>query len=190
MTSMPNRIVLASAAVLMEEPDLIDEVLKFLENFCENYFGGLKETKEHIENFNLTNLKISDGDVTKKIMKYVTNLDDALVKELLNENMEFFSVYNDIDYDETIYLSLNGNSLQIPIKSNEMFDRLEDLMSMELRNRGERLYKVARENSAESDVARNVLAYSFIERKLLVSIEKNLSNLLSISTFEFPHIQK
>jgi predicted mannosyl-3-phosphoglycerate phosphatase (HAD superfamily) len=188
MTSMPNRIVLASTAVLIKEPKLIGEVYNFLENFYENYFGGSKEIKiaDLLETLN------SDFDnvVTKKIMKYATNLDDPLIKEIMKEGSEFFSIYNDLDFDESILISLNGNSLQIPIKADEISDKLEELISIELRERGERLSELAKEYADIVDVARSVLAYSFIERKLLVSIDENLSNLLSISTFEFPQISK
>lgn len=190
MTSMPNRIVLASSAVLIKEPELIEDVLKFLENFYENYFGGSKK------DFSLDDLKTFkfinniDNDVTKKIMKYATNLDDPLIKEIMKEDLELFSVYNDVDYDESILISLNGNSLKIPIKSDEISDKFEELISIELGERGERLYQLAKDNSTDSDVAKSVLAYSFIERKLIVSIDENLSNLLSISTFEFPKILK
>lgn len=176
---MPNRIVLASKAVLSQEPELIEEVLKFLENFNENYFGSVK-----IEEIKVDNL------VSKKIMDYAKNLDHPVVKQILKEDLDFFSVYkDDLDFDESILISLNGNSLKIAFENyDEISDKLDELISYELRESGERLHKLAKDN--DGHVSDNILAYSFIERKLLGLIDENLSNLLSISTFEFPSLLK
>lgn len=193
MTSMPNRIVLASSAVLIKEPELIEDVLIFLENFYENYFGGLrKDYKSDDLDLKTLNFIDDDDDVTKKIMKYAKNLDDPFIKEIMKEDLEFFSIYNDLDYDESIMISLNGNTLEIPIKSDEISDKFEELISIGLVEQGERLYELAKEDNSTdpSNIAKNVLAYSFIERKLIVSIDENLSNLLSISTYEFPKLSK
>lgn len=181
MTSMPNRIVLAAMALLSQEPKLIEDILSFLENFYENYFGELK-------NFESIDKISTDSIVSKKIMKFATNLDDPLVKDIIKEDFEFFSVYNNLDFDQSIFLSLNGNSFNIPIKNEEISDKLDELISIELRERGERLFQLAEED--QGDVGNSVLSFSFIERKLLVSINENLSNLLSISTYEFPKILK
>lgn len=183
MTSMPNRIVLAVTALLSEEPETIQQVLEFLENFYENYFGTLEiKTFEDIKT-------VLDTEVSKKIMKYATHLDEPIVKEIMKENETFFSVYNDLDFDESILLSLNGNTLDIPIKDENVSDRLEELVSIELQERAQRMFQVAKE-ADESRVATRVLAYSFIERKLLELIDENLSNLVSISSSGFPQIQK
>ena len=180
---MPNRIVLAAMAVLSEEPESFEDVLKFLENFNENYFGDSKIKT-------IQDIKIIDDLVSNKIMKYATNLDEPIIKEIIKENEIFFAIYNDIDFDESIMLSLNGNSFNIPTKQyDEISDKLQELLSIELQERAERLYQVAIEIN-ESHVVTHVLAYSFIERKLLELIDENLSNLVSISQDDFPDIPK
>ena len=186
MTSMPNRIVLAVTALLSEEPETINQVLGFLDMFYENYFG-----KSEIKTFSdLKNVfDVGNEEVSKKIMKYATHLDEPIIKEIMKDNEAFFSVYNDIDFDESILLSLNGKSIEIPIKDKNISDRLDELVLIELQERAQRIFQVAKEVD-ESHVATLVLAYSLIERKLLELIDENLSNLVSISTFTFPQLQK
>lgn len=180
MISMPNRIVLAASALLSESPNDFDSILKFLENFNENYFGN-----SSIKSLDDIKGPFSDDKVSRKLLKYAANLDEPIMKTIINENVAFFSVYSLIDYDESLLFSLNGNTLLIPINDSidTISNNLIDIAEMEIEDRADRYSSIARDNH----MTRDILAYSIFERKLLSLIETDLSNFVSPTDQSFPN---
>ena len=171
MTSMPNRIVLATSAILSESPDSIKIVLKFLETFYGNYFGGSVSTLKDIK---------SDDKIIKKLLKYAADL--SVLQKIIKETGFFFSIYGEVS-DGSVLFSLNGNSLLFsPSIENSL--NLDNLVEDELLNNANRLFNVA-QNEHISDLSESVLAFSIFERKFLKLIDQDLSNLISIPNSPF-----
>ena len=179
MISMPNRIVLASTALLSESPNDFDSIVAFLDNFYENYFGGSIKSLDEMKG------AYSNDKVAETILKYAANLDEPVIKEIIKENNAFFAVYSLIDYDESLLFSLNGNTLLIPINEvvlKKISNNLIDIAEMEVDDRANRFSSIA----GDIHVTKNILAYSIFERKLLNLIEIDLANFVLPNGNSFP----
>ena len=60
---------------------------------------------------NLEEIKGSNDDkISKKLLKYAADLDEPIIKRKLSkENKAFYLIYSQIDYDESLLFSINGN---------------------------------------------------------------------------------
>lgn len=181
MISMPNRIVLAASALLSESPNDFDSIVDFLDNFYENYFGGSIKNLEEIKGSN-------DDKISKKLLKYAADLDEPIIKEIIKENEAFYLIYSQIDYDESLLFSINGNSLLIPINSEnveKISNNLLQIAEKEIKERANRYLSITRDKTG-NHVTKNILTYSMFERKFLTLIEEDLSNFVMASENSFP----
>lgn len=174
MTSMPNRIILASSAVLVDcSSKQQAQIIEFLELFYKNYFGA--ENQE----ISLQDLQTDHAkeDVLKRLMRLGTSLNDPILKLIQQENENFFKIYTEVDFEKFILLSLNGNSFKFG-DQGKMFD-LEGLILIELKGNSNRFFKI--ENSSK-----NILTFSLFESQFLSKLNESLSYLISPSKTSFP----
>lgn len=176
MTSMANRIVLATSGILKGQS--LNEaqraiVIKFLERFEENYFSD--ELQEN--NSDLFTREDQQDPIIKELLKYAANLN--LVDDIVRENAVFFSIYSKlIDFKSFFLFSINGNSLKItPLEGAERACQyLEEFVREELKRAG-RFYRIANKENLIAIEA--VLIYSLMERKLLKVLDERMPSFIS-----------
>lgn len=180
MTSMSNRIVLAASGILKEPLSETERrvVIEFLEKFEEQYFSN--STGQQGELFTKMD---QDDPIIKRLLGIAANLN--LINDIVRENEIFFSIYGPlIEFREFFLYSVNGNSLKIPFDGAvKAMNYLQEFVNEELEVRAERFYKVASEENLGGldSIEATVLIYSFVERKLLKSIDNRLAGVVSTS---------
>lgn len=174
MTSMPNRIVLAATAVLAESSKAFDSIIKFLDNFYVNYFG--EEQAQNITG--------GSDEYAEKLMKHTRNLDSKLMQELMSENEVFYEIFDELNYDDYLLLSLNGVSHSIDINDCEYYaSSLVSIVDMFMTETGDRLSKLA---GFDETLA---IAYSIYENDFIHHVNDHFPQLISTVPLSWPEIK-
>ena len=204
MVSMANRIVLATVAVLSESTTTeikLTQAIELLEEFDENYFNHQEEFSSETDNnfnntisssndYNFNNANL-DNQIAKKIIQYANNLHVPILKKIIEENNKFFEIYNNknLNWNENILYSVNGNSLKITINEpdlSKVIDYISDFINNEFEIRTSRYFKVAKSEGLAVPTAQAVLCFGFLERKLLKLLDRDLLHMISPATGPFP----
>lgn len=182
MNSIPNRIIVATTALLSESGDkgsVVEIIIKFLEIFYKNYFnGGLDDGVD--ADFAR---EIQKNPISVKLLKYANDLQIPIIQEIIKENEEFFKVYTLNDWEKETLFAINSKGFKLSHETTEKdTENLTNLLEREIKLRGERHFALAKSLKTSIPIKKSILSFSLIERKLIYHVNRDYSHFLRPST--------